>query len=267
MRHLGVELTVVVPVYNEERRLGASLLGLAMTLAGSAAEIVVVDNASTDGTVDVVREHARVGLPGRVVREVPAVPVRLVHCPDRGKGAAVRAGVLAARGRFVGFCDADLAAGVDALPDVLRRLRCGVDVVVGSRAHPGSDVRARHSVVRQVGAWAFRRAVAPIVPGIGDTQCGFKFFTADLARAVFEPLRTVGFSFDVEVLARAQRLGAVIEEVPVRWIDVPGSTFAPLRHGLRSFTDLRRVRAVLDGAGSVGGARPVWRPVPVAEAA
>ncbi|MEU7527652.1 dolichyl-phosphate beta-glucosyltransferase [Saccharothrix sp. NPDC042600] len=251
MRHVGLELSVVVPVYNEERRLGASLLGLAMALSGTAAEIVVVDNASTDGTVDVVRESSRV-----------AVPVRLVHCPDRGKGAAVRAGVLAARGRYVGFCDADLAAGVDAVPGVLRRLRRGVDVVVGSRAHPRSDVRARHSVLRHVGAWAFRRAVSPIVPGIGDTQCGFKFFTADVARAVFEPLRTAGFSFDVEVLARAQRLGAVIEEVPVRWIDVPGSTFAPLRHGLRSFTDLRRVRAVL-----AGEPRPAWHPTPIAEAA
>ncbi|XVV02608.1 dolichyl-phosphate beta-glucosyltransferase [Actinosynnema sp. CA-248983] len=251
MRHVGLELSVVVPVYNEERRLGASLVGLAMALCGTAAEIVVVDNASTDGTVDVVRENSR-----------PAVPVRLVHYPDRGKGAAVRAGVLAARGRFVGFCDADLAAGVDAVPDVLRRLRRGVDVVVGSRAHPGSDVRARHSVLRQLGAWAFRRAVSPIVPGIGDTQCGFKFFTADVARSVFEPLHTTGFSFDVEVLARAQRLGAVIEEVPVRWIDVPGSTFAPLRHGLRSFADLRRVRAVL-----AGEPRPTWHPTPIAEAA
>ncbi len=232
MRRAGVELSVVVPVYNEERRLPGSLVGLGLALRDVAAEVIVVDNGSTDRTVDVVRDQG--------------FPVTLLHCPDRGKGAAVRAGVLAARGRFVGFCDADLAASVDALPSVLRKLRHGSDVVLGSRAHPGSQVRARHSVLRQLGAWAFRRAVRSIVPGVGDTQCGFKFFTRELAVAAFEPLHTKGFTFDVEVLARLQRLGAVVEEVPVRWIDVGGSTFDPLRHGLRSFADLHRIRAVLD---------------------
>ncbi|MFC4851991.1 dolichyl-phosphate beta-glucosyltransferase [Actinophytocola glycyrrhizae] len=232
MRRAGVELSVVVPVYNEERRLPGSLVGLGLALRDTAAEVIVVDNGSTDRTVDVLRDQR--------------FPVRLLHCPDRGKGAAVRAGVLAAHGRFVGFCDADLAASIDALPAVLHRLRHGADVVLGSRAHPGSQVRARHSVLRQLGALAFRRAVRSLVPGVGDTQCGFKFFTHDLAVAAFEPLRTTGFTFDVEVLARAQRLGAVIEELPVRWIDVAGSTFDPLRHGLRSFTDLHRIRAVLD---------------------
>ncbi len=231
MRRAGVELSVVVPVYNEERRLPGSLVGLGLALRGLAAEVIVVDNGSTDHTADVVRDQG--------------FPVRLLDCPDRGKGAAVRAGVLAAHGRFVGFCDADLAASVDALPSVLRRLRHGTDVVVGSRAHPGSEVRARHSVLRELGAFAFRRAVRSLVPGVGDTQCGFKFFTHDVAVAAFEPLQTTGFTFDVEVLARAQRLGAVIEEVPVRWIDVAGSTFEPWRHGLRSFTDLQRIRAVL----------------------
>ncbi|MGB3442699.1 MAG: dolichyl-phosphate beta-glucosyltransferase [Actinophytocola sp.] len=232
MRRAGVELSVVVPVFNEERRLPGSLVGLGLALRGLAAEIIVVDNGSTDRTAEFVRDQG--------------FPVRLMDCPDRGKGAAVRAGVLAAHGRFVGFCDADLAASVDALPAVLHRLRHGTDIVVGSRAHPGSQVRARHSVLRQMGAWAFRRAVRSLVPGVGDTQCGFKFFTRDVALAAFEPLRTTGFTFDVEVLARAQRLGAVIEEVPVRWIDVAGSTFDPLRHGMRSFTELSRIRALLD---------------------
>lgn len=246
MRRAGVELSVVVPVYNEERRLPGSLVGLGLALRGLAAEVIVVDNGSTDRTAEIVRDQR--------------FPVRLLDCPDRGKGAAVRAGVLAARGRFVGFCDADLAASVDALPSVLWRLRHGADVVLGSRAHPGSQVRARHSVLRQVGAWAFRRAVRSIVPGVGDTQCGFKFFTRDVALAAFEPLHTTGFTFDVEVLARAQRYGAVIEEVPVRWIDVAGSTFEPLRHGVRSFTDLHRIRAVLD-------AEPAPVPLLVPEAA
>lgn len=248
MRPAGVELSVVVPVHNEERRLPASLVGLHIALRGLAAEIVVVDNASTDRTADVV--HAHDG------------PVRLLHCPERGKGAAVRAGVLAAHGRFVGFCDADLAASVDAMPSVLARLRRGVDVVVGSRAHPLSDVQARNSPLRHAGAWAFRRAARSIVPGIGDTQCGFKFFAADVARAAFEPLRTTGFTFDVEVLARAQRLGAAIEEVPVRWVDVAGSTFDTVRDGYRSFAALHRIRVLLAAEGT-----SVARPALVAEAA
>ncbi|MGW5054842.1 dolichyl-phosphate beta-glucosyltransferase [Actinokineospora sp. NPDC004072] len=226
-------LSVVVPARNEERRLPASLVGLGMALRAHAAEIVVVDNGSTDRSADVVRAHRG------------PVPVRLVHCPDPGKGAAVRAGVLASTAPYVGFCDADLAASVDAIGPVVARLLAGVDVVVGSRAHPDSDVRARHSALRQAGAWVFRRAVASVVPGIGDTQCGFKFFGRAVAEAVFAPLRTTGFAFDVEVLARAQRMGAVIEEVPVRWTDVPGSTFHPLRDGYASFAALGRIRAVL----------------------
>jgi glycosyltransferase involved in cell wall biosynthesis len=232
MRRAGVELSVVVPVFNEERRLPGSLVGLGLALRGLDAEVIVVDNGSTDRTAEIVRDQR--------------FPVRLLHCPDRGKGAAVRAGVLAAHGRFVGFCDADLAASLDALPAVLHSLRRGADAVVGSRAHPGSQVRARHSVLRQLGAWAFRRAVRSLVSGVGDTQCGFKFFARDVAMSAFEPLRTAGFTFDVEVLARVQRLGAVIEEVPVRWTDVAGSTFDPLRHGVRSFADLHRIRALLD---------------------
>ena len=99
-------------------------------------------------------------------------------------------------------------------------------------------VYARHTVARQGGAWAFRAAVRQLVPGVADTQCGFKFFDRATADAAFGPLRTVGFAFDVEVLARAQRLGAVITELPVRWVDVPGSTFSPLHDGYRSFASL-----------------------------
>ncbi len=229
-------LSVVVPVLNEERRLPATLVGLAHALRGVSrrTEIVVVDNGSTDGTTAVVREH-----------RACHVPVRLVDCPDRGKGAAVRAGVLASDSSFVGFCDADLATNMDALRPALERLHDGVNVVVGSRALPGSDVLARHSVLRKAGAWAFRRAAASLVPGVADTQCGFKFFDRETALAVFGPLRTTGFAFDVELLARAQRAGAVITELPVRWTDVPGSTFNPMRDGYRSFAALAEIRALL----------------------
>jgi dolichyl-phosphate beta-glucosyltransferase len=225
-----VDLTLVVPVRNEESRLPACLDGVLSTLAGLSirSALLVVDNASTDRSAQIAKgwraDAARAG-----------IPLELTSCPQRGKGAAVRAGMLAATGRFVGFCDADLATSMTALPPALALLEAGMNVVIGSRAHPDSDVSARHSAGRQAGAWLFRRSVARVVPGIGDTQCGFKFFDTATARSVFAPLRTIGFAFDVEVLARAARLGARIVEIPVCWQDVPGSTFSPLRDGWRSF--------------------------------
>jgi hypothetical protein len=144
----------------------------------------------------------------------------------------------------------------------LAYLGAGVNVVVGSRAHPDSEVWARHSAVRKSGAWAFRRAVQRLVPGISDTQCGYKFFDRATAMALFRPLRTVGFAFDVELLARAQRAGVVIAELPVRWTDRPGSSFSPARDGLRSFATLYRLRTLLEHERTRGAVR-----VPGAETA
>jgi dolichyl-phosphate beta-glucosyltransferase len=229
-------LSIVVPVRNEESRLGTALSGLATALAatGLPSEIVVVDNASTDRSAQIAWRH-RLG----------AVPVRLLRCEQPGKGAAVRAGVLRTDSRYVGFCDADLATDMAALRPTLKHLLAGANVVVGSRAHPDSIVHARHSNVRKAGAWVFRRAANGIVPGVTDTQCGYKFFDRYTADAIFQPLRTPGFAFDVELLARAQRMGAVIRELPVSWKDMPGSTFHPMRDGYRSFAALATIRMAL----------------------
>lgn len=245
---MTAELSVVVPVYNEEKRLGVTLDGLTEALRSLTvpAEVVVVDNASEDASADIAR--ARAGGP---------VPVRLLRCEVRGKGAAVRAGVLGTQSRLVGFCDADLATDLSALDPTLRMLGAGVNVVIGSRAHPDSDVQARHSLARQAGAWVFRTAARQVVPALTDTQCGYKFFDRATADAVFRPLSTKGFTFDVEVLARAQRRGSVIAEIPVTWVDVPGSTFSPLRDGYSSFAELARIQAVLaaEQAPAVGAPR------------
>jgi hypothetical protein len=134
-------------------------------------------------------------------------------------------------------------------------------------------VSARHSAARNAGAWAFRRLVARLVPGVGDTQCGFKFFDRATARAAFAPLRTPGFAFDVEVLARARRNGARIAEIPVLWTDVPGSTFSPVRDGWKSFlavaeigrrlaTEDRAARALARSPKPAEGLAPAARPVP-----
>jgi dolichyl-phosphate beta-glucosyltransferase len=240
-----VDLTLVVPVRNEEHRLPGCLAGVTSVLSALplSATLLIVDNASTDRSAEIARDW-------RPAAERLGVPMEFASCPDKGKGAAVRVGVLAADSPYLGFCDADLATSMSALQPALDLLAAGTNVVVGSRAHPDSRVEARHSAARQAGAWLFRRSVSRVVPGIGDTQCGFKFFDLATARAVFTPLRTAGFAFDVEVLARAARLGASIAEIPVRWQDMPGSTFSPFRDGWRSFAAVGAIGRQLAAEGT-----------------
>lgn len=226
-------MQLIIPAYNEEGRLPATLRALRTYALSTAAlprpplEVLVVDNASTDRTGAVAREL-----------DSPAMPVRVLRCDVRGKGAAVRAGVLATTSDLVGFMDADGATHLEAFEHAALLLDSGADVVIGSRSADGAQTASRHSRTRTVGAAVYRRATAALVPGIGDTQCGFKIMRGDLGRAVFAECRTRGFSFDVELLARSRAQGARIEEFPVVWSDVPGSTFSPVRHGLRSFVEL-----------------------------
>jgi dolichyl-phosphate beta-glucosyltransferase len=222
-------IEIVVPAHNEAARLPAGLAALcekAVTLPLRTA-IIVVDSASTDGT-------------GRLVREWPAgpVPVGLLRCERPGKGRAVRAGLLATQAPFVGYCDADMATDLSALDQALRLLAAGDRVVIGSRALRASVVEARNSAARRVGATAFRALARGIVPGATDTQCGFKFFSGPLVRQAALPLRTAGFAFDVELIANCLRLGAALTEIPVRWRDMPDSTFSVRRHSAAAFRDV-----------------------------
>ena len=158
------------------------------------------------------------------------MPVRVVRCDTHGKGAAVREGMrhtTADRRRRSWTPTA--RPHLDALADgVARARRRAPTSRSGPGRCPGSVTTERHSPVRVArGAALYRRCTQQVAPGIADTQCGFKVFRGDLARAVFADLRTTGFSFDVEVLGRAQRRGARIVEFPVTWDDVPGSTFQP----------------------------------------
>ncbi|TDE43670.1 glycosyltransferase [Nonomuraea mesophila] len=225
-------LEIVVPAYNEEGRIFEGLLSLCAKLAGMPfpSAVVVVDNNSTDATAEIVRAWPS-----------GAVPVSLTQCPVPGKGAAVRTGLLRTRAPFVGFCDADMATDLDTIDVAVGLLLCGERVVVGSRAHPFSEVDNRHSRVRELGAAVFRRLARMIVPGVSDTQCGFKFFDGPLAREVAAGLRTPGFTFDVELLARCAERDAVLREIPVRWRDMPGSRFSPARHSAGILLELGRI--------------------------
>lgn len=222
-------LEIVIPARNEARRLPAGLTQLCAAIAAMPAgvEVVVVDNASDDRTGDIVREW-------------PAgeVPVRLLRCDRPGKGAAVRAGLLATTAPYVGFCDADMATDPVSIAVAARLLQAGHPVVIGSRSLPGSDVEDRHTVIRRAGAAVFRAATRLIVPDVADTQCGFKFFHGEIARSAAARLRVTGFAFDVELIARCAQLGAAPVEIPVLWRDVSGSTFSVWRHSASSFAEL-----------------------------
>ena len=225
-------LQLVIPAYNEQDRLPRTLRELRRHVRDQRSlarpvEVIVVDNASTDSTAKVA-----------LAADSPALRVRVVDCWTPGKGAAVRAGIAVTDAPVVGFMDADGATRLDALEEAFRRLALGADVAIGSRGAEGAQTAARHSWVRERGARTYRACTARVVPGVADTQCGFKLMDGHLGRRVFADLRTTGFSFDVEMLARAQALGARIDEFPVTWTDVPGSTFDPLRHGAGSFAGL-----------------------------
>jgi len=225
-------IEIIVPAHNEARRLPDGLAALCRKAAclPVRAAVLVVDSASTDAT-------------GELVRRWPdgPVPVRLLHCPRPGKGLAVRTGLLATRAPFVGFCDADMATDLSALDTVLSLLAAGNPLVVGSRGLAASVVTVRHSAVRRGGAAVFRAMARQIVPGTTDTQCGFKFFAGPLARAAALRLRTQGFAFDIELIAICQRLGATLTEIPVRWQDMPGSTFSVPRHSAAALRDVTAI--------------------------
>lgn len=238
-------LQIVIPAYNEEARLPRTLRDLRRYVRAhkgtfTPVEVIVVDNASTDRTAEVALEA-----------DSPAMRVRVIGCGTRGKGAAVQVGIAATTAPVVAFMDADGATHLDALEEAWRQLAKGAHVAIGSRSLEGSDTAARHSRLRETGGRWYRSLSARVVPGVADTQCGFKVMNGVLARRVFADLRTRGFSFDVELLARLQATGARIVEFPVQWADVPGSTFAPLRHGAGSFLALARIGWTMRGQRAV----------------
>ena len=228
-------LSLVIPAYNEEKRLPVALARIADWLGSRTpalpAEVLVVDDGSSDRTAAVAEKTAAgLGLPFRVIR-LPE---------NRGKGAAVRAGVLASEGERVLISDADLATPIEELATLASR---GVDLAVGSRGLRRELITRRQPLPRDVLGRAFNLAIRLLgLTTLSDTQCGFKLIEGGLARRLAAVQRLDSFAFDIELLARAERAGARIAEVPVHWAHVEDSRVRALRHGSAMVLDALRVR-------------------------
>jgi len=223
-------LSVVVPALNEEDRLPRTLERITSHLGrrGGAYEVLVVDDGSRDGTA------ARAEAAGAIV---------LRNEGNRGKGFAVRRGMLAARGARRLMTDADLSTPIEELDRLSARMDAGSDVVIGSRALAGARIEVRQPWYRENMGRLFNLFVRALaVPGLMDTQCGFKLFSAAAARDVFSAACLDGFSFDVEVLFLARKKGYRIAEVPVLWRNDAASRVSLVR-GFLAFPDLLRIRA------------------------
>jgi len=229
-------LSIIIPAYNEEKRLPATLERIQSYLAGSGwkfSEVVVVDDGSRDRTAAKVEKFAK------RVRSV-----RLLRNPgNRGKGYSVRHGVLNAKGEWVLFTDADLSTPIEELEKLWTRVQeARAQVAIGSRALDRSLIGVHQPLFRETAGKLFNLAVR-VITGLPfwDTQCGFKLFEARAAREIFRRQQLERFGFDVEVLFIARKLGYSAIEVPVRWNDVAGTTVSTL-NGLSAFLDPVRVR-------------------------
>lgn len=242
-----MELSLIIPAFNEAQRIGPTLRRAHRFLAARPArfEILVVDDGSTDGTVALVTALAG-ELPGLRVLCSPA---------NRGKGHAVRRGMLAATGQVRVFSDADGSTPIDELDPLLRALAAGADIAIGSRYLAASRVTQPQPWCRRVWSRLVNRVVQRVLlPGVVDTHCGFKAFTAAAAAHTFGACTVDGWSFDLEVLARARAHGFRIREVPVRWENDDRSK-ARLRQLPREFRHVYRIRKQLRQLEKKAGSR------------
>jgi dolichyl-phosphate beta-glucosyltransferase len=240
------ELSIVIPAYNEEGRLGRGLSrireyfvgrsvppGVAPEISLNQLEILIVDDGSKDGTARIAEEWAR---------EMPCV--RLIsNRENRGKGYSVRHGMLEARGRLALFTDADLSSPIEEIEKLFAAIAAGYDIAIGSRALDRSLISIHQSRHRELAGMVFNGLVR-VITGLpfSDTQCGFKIFRRERSRIIFEQQRIERFGFDPEILFLAKRHSLRIAEVPVRWAHDPATKVQVLRDSGMMFVDLLLIR-------------------------
>jgi dolichyl-phosphate beta-glucosyltransferase len=230
-----VELSLVIPSYNEAERLPTTLERATAYLEANCpdSEIIVVDDGSSDDTARV----AEAALAGRARDRVLRFP------ENRGKGAAVRAGMLAARGRSVLFSDADFSTPIEEESHLRGALAEGADIAIGSRAEPESRITRRQGVLRESMGRTFNVLIRLLgLSRFRDTQCGFKMFSREAAQTIFPEARLDRFAFDVEILLLAELAGFRVEAIPVEWRDDPASRVHMIRDSARMILEVFRIR-------------------------
>jgi dolichyl-phosphate beta-glucosyltransferase len=242
-------LSVIIPAYNEQERLAPQLSHILAYLHEHVPdfELLVVDDGSTDQTAKIVTSAFQDEPRARLIS----------YQPNRGKGYAVRTGVLASQGEQIVFLDADLSTPIDEIPRALELLK-EADLVIGSRDLPGADIRVPQPLYRRLASEIFKwvRYVLIGLWRVSDTQCGFKAYRGLAARQLFALAQIDRFLFDVEILYLAERAGLRILEIPVRWMDAAGSKVR-FREGLvEMIRDLWRIRRLHRGA------MPIFRDSP-----
>jgi glycosyltransferase involved in cell wall biosynthesis len=227
--------SIIIPAYNESQRLGATLDRVLAHLeaCGWKAEVLVVDDGSSDSTAELVQGYS-----------ATHPQVRLLQNPgNRGKGYSVRNGMRQAAGELLLFTDADLSAPITEAGKLFARIAAGADVAIGSRWLDPALQTARQPLYRQLFGRIFNLLLRLILGlRFKDTQCGFKAFSRRAAQLIFARQRIERWGFDPELLFLAGQLGLKVEEVPVEWADDPRTKIRPLRDGLRIFSEMLRIR-------------------------
>jgi len=228
-------ISIVIPAYNEEKRLGRTLDQVLdfVVQQGWDAEVIVVDDGSRDDTAELVKRYAR-----------SHRCVRLLQNPgNRGKGYSVRNGVLKSQGGIVLFTDADLSSPIEEATKLIAALNTGADIAIGSRWLRAELQTQRQSMARQVMGRAFNLLLRTLLRlDFQDTQCGFKAFRRSAAKTLFPLQRIEGWGFDPEILFLARRIGFKVAEVPVVWAHDEGTRIHPLVDGSKMVLEIARIR-------------------------
>ena len=226
-------LSVIIPAHNEENRLPNTLEQVIRFLDQQAftSEIIVVENGSIDQTLAVAQQFVKQHQQVRVMQS------------ERGKGAAVKHGMLAAKGEYRFMCDADLSMPIEEILKFIPPALENVDIAIASREAKGA-VRYNEPSYRHLGGRGINFLIQVLIlPGLNDTQCGFKCFRADVAKKVFDKQTLSGWSFDIEILFIARKYGYDVQEIPIHWYHDSDTKVRALPDAIRMFRDIFRIHA------------------------